>query len=223
MPAPPLVEPPDSSSLERVEDLGLLPARRGRQHQPGRPRVDHDRHAVVLAEVAHHRPQAPTSAAGSLFGSVIEPETSIRKTRLLGGRPSRSTGLPGQPDPRQPVPGAPRAGRAPPPARRSARRPSAAGRRTGSNSTSPRSAPRPSAATCRGRGTGGRWRSWRCPRRPRTSTAARPGRGGTGCRRRGRNPPCWPGACRATPALRTGSARPGVTTVAASPGSEGSS
>ena len=58
-----------------------------RQHQARGPRVDDDRHPVVLAELLDQRPQRPTSPAAACSGLSIEPETSIRKTRLLGGRP----------------------------------------------------------------------------------------------------------------------------------------
>ena len=89
--------------LERREDLGLLQARRGRQHQPRRPGVDDDRHAVVLAELLDHRLQRRLAPAGACWAVCIEPETSIRKTRLLGGRPRGRSACRDQADPRQPV------------------------------------------------------------------------------------------------------------------------
>ena len=74
--------------------VGLLGAAGRRQHQPRRAGIDHDRHAVVLAELPHeHRSARCTS--GSRFGWSIEPETSIRNTRLLTGRSPIELACPG--------------------------------------------------------------------------------------------------------------------------------
>ena len=51
----------------------------------------------------------PHLTSGSLLGSSIEPETSTRKTRLLGGRPRLVDRFGGDADPGQPVLGVPRA------------------------------------------------------------------------------------------------------------------
>jgi hypothetical protein len=70
--------------VERGEDLVVLVARRGRQHQPGATGVDHHRHAVLAAQLRHQLAQRLFDQR-QLVGSSIEPEVSIRNTRLAGG------------------------------------------------------------------------------------------------------------------------------------------
>ena len=89
MPAPPLVEPPACEAVERAEDRA--PCRSpdvDGSARPARAGVDDDRDAVALAELLDEQLQRALHAAAACCGSSIEPETSIRKTRLRGGRSS---------------------------------------------------------------------------------------------------------------------------------------
>ena len=81
-------------ALERREDLGLLVAGRGGEHQARRPRVDDDRHTVVLAELLDQPLQRRLITSGSLFG--LRPSSPRRRSgrrgcSAAGGR-SRSAG-----------------------------------------------------------------------------------------------------------------------------------
>ena len=89
MPAAPFVEPPASRRVERCADSPLSLARRRRQHEAARAGVDDDRDAVLRpSSCVDEQPHRRLGTSGSLFGSSIEPDTSIRNTRLRGGRSS---------------------------------------------------------------------------------------------------------------------------------------
>ena len=87
---------PASCSMRR-EDLGLVVARASRAG-PG-PRRRRRRRSPPGRSRRAARPAAAAThfTSGSLLASAIEPETSIRKTRLLGGRSFWSIGLPAMP------------------------------------------------------------------------------------------------------------------------------
>ena len=62
-------------------------ARRGRQHEPRRARVDDERDAILRPQLVHEQPKRRLEQR-QLVGALIEPDTSIRNTRLLGGSAS---------------------------------------------------------------------------------------------------------------------------------------
>ena len=72
-PAPPAVEPPASQPLDRLQDRRLLVARRGRQHEPRRAGVDHDRDAVLRAQLVHEQAERLLHQR-QLVGGCIEPD-----------------------------------------------------------------------------------------------------------------------------------------------------
>ena len=85
MPAPPAVDPPASSRSIASRIVAFSAPDVGGSTRPGRPGVHDDRHPVLgRSSCTSARNACLTS--GSLSGDFIEPDTSIRKTRLLGGR-----------------------------------------------------------------------------------------------------------------------------------------
>ena len=86
MPSPPLVEPPACEVVDAPRRIvGLAVAGRRRQHEPARCRRRRRwRRGLRAVSLSTSMPSAVLTS-GSLFGVLIEPETSIRNTRLRGG------------------------------------------------------------------------------------------------------------------------------------------
>ena len=175
MPAPPLVEPPAcrAGRWRRGSCRGSCCARGRGQDQPGAAGVDDDRHAVVLAELLDQHLQ-PLLDQRQLVGLVhrardVDQEDEVARPAACRGR----FALPLMADPRQPVLGVPGAAGDLDVDRERLVARWAGGRSVGEviDHLLDPDGVRAEAADP-GRGSGGRWRSWRCRRRSRRSTAA---------------------------------------------------
>ena len=190
MPAPPAVEPPASSDARASRIVGLAVAGGRGEHEARAARVDHDRHAVLLAQALDERAPSPPSAAAACSGRPSSPRRRAGRRGAAGARSLRR--------------GSARAGRRAPGGARASR-----GRRATSVVTEKGVSPAGLGVVVAevvdqlldadrvlrrqlapGRGSGARWRRRRCRRRSRRSTAGCSRRPGTGCPGSGRRPPC---------------------------------